>query len=113
MSTTTEILYLFGFSSRTSNQLTNLIPLLKSQISKGSKIGIALMHDGVIGVSSKGKIPDSMKDLLSLDISIHALEPDMKARGISPDQINEKIQGISYGQLVDLMESSSKLISWL
>jgi len=113
MTDNNDILYLFGFSSRTTNKLSNLLPIVKAQISKGSKLAIALIHDGVIGVNSNGKTPISMKELLGLDVSLYAMEPDMKARGISPNQINEKIKSIGYSQLVDLMEFSSKLISWL
>ncbi|MBA7631915.1 hypothetical protein ES703_39452 [subsurface metagenome] len=52
-----DMVYLFGFSGVTGNHLRRLLPILKSQIKKNTKLGLVLIHDGVIGITTKGKIP--------------------------------------------------------
>lgn len=113
MSENSDIIYLFGFNERASKNLERLLPILKSQEKRGTKIKFILIHDGVINASSRGKVPDAVKELVSLDISIYTMVPDLKARGIATDSIHEKIKPIEYDDLVDHMESSSKLISWM
>ena len=108
-----NMLYLFGFSERMGNYLENLLPLLKSQLNKGSKIGIVFIHDGVINSSSKGKIPNSVKVLMGLSISLYTMVPDLKARGISLENINTGIKPIDYEELVDIIDATPKIISWL
>ena len=108
-----KILYLFGFSERMGKHLERLIPLLKSQINKGIKIGVIFIHDGVINSSSKGKVPDSVKHLISLNVELFTLIPDLKARGIVLNHIHEKIFPIEYDELVDLIDATPKLISWI
>ena len=108
-----NMLYLFGFSERMGNHLENLIPLLKSQLTKGSKIGLIFIHDGVINSSKKGKIPNSVKVLLDLSISLYTMIPDLKARGISLENINNGIKPIDYEELVDIIDATPKIISWM
>lgn len=108
-----DILYLFGFSEMMERQLEQLLPILKAQLKKNHQIGFVLMHDGVIGFSKKGKTPESIKDLLDLDIALYALKPDIKARGIPLNQLHDKIKAIEYDELVDVLESTQKIISWL
>jgi len=108
-----NMLYLFGFSERMGNHLENLIPLLKSQLTKGSKIGLIFIHDGVINSSKKGKIPNSVKILMDLSISLYTMIPDLKARGISLENINDGIRPIDYEELVDIIDVTPKIISWM
>lgn len=108
-----NILYLFGFSERMGNHLENLVPLLKSQLKKGSKVGLIFIHDGVINSSKKGKIPNSVKDLMNLSIILYTMIPDLKARGISKENINEGIKPIDYEELVDIIDATPKIISWM
>ena len=108
-----NILYLFGYSERMGKNLERLIPLLKSQKSKEAKIGLIFIHDGVINTSSKGKIPDSVKELIDLNVNLFTMIPDLKARGISIEHIIDRIKPIDYGELVDLIDATPKLISWM
>jgi sulfur relay protein TusB/DsrH len=108
-----DLTYLFGFSEMTGNHLKRLLPIIMAQISKNRKIGFVLIHDGVIGISKIGKTPKSMLELLDLDIAIYALKPDMKARGIPIDQLHDKVNAIDYDELVDVLESTQKVISWI
>ena len=52
-----NIMYLFGYSEMTGTHLERLLPILKAQINKGSTVGLVLIHDGVIGINKKGRIP--------------------------------------------------------
>jgi sulfur relay protein TusB/DsrH len=108
-----SILYLFGFSERMGKHLEKLIPLLESQIKKGSKIRLVFIHDGVINSTSKGKIPESVKELMNLNIVLYTMIPDAKARGISVEHIQNKIKPINYEELVELIDTTPKIISWM
>ncbi|MBA7680931.1 hypothetical protein ES703_89252 [subsurface metagenome] len=108
-----KFLYLFGFSEITGNHLERLLPILKGQIKKGSQIGIVLIHDGVIGINKRGRITKAMEDLLSLEVGLYAMVPDLKARGIALEQTHEKIKPIEYDDLIDLLDNSIKIISWM
>ena len=113
MSENLDIIYLFGFSSNNGTYLERLLPILKTQKTKDSKIGLVLIHDGVIGISTRGKIPKQMEDLLSLNIALFAMIPDLKARGIALDYISEKIKPIEYDDLIDILDTTPKVISWM
>ena len=113
MSEKLDIVYLFGFSGLTGSHLRRLLPILKSQIRKNNKLGLVLIHDGVIGISTKGRIPKKVEELLSLDVTVLAMSPDLKARGISPENIHNKIKLIEYDDLIDVIDATPKLISWM
>jgi len=108
-----SVVYLYGFSLRKEAHLGSLITILNEQISTGTKLKIVLMHDGVIGISKKGTLPSYLRELFNLPIEIYALIPDIKARGIDIEAINENIHLIDYDELVDLLAETSKIISWL
>ena len=108
-----NFLYLFGFSEITGNHLERLLPILKGQIKKGSQIGIVLIHDGVIGINKRGRITKAMEELLSLEVTLYAMIPDLKARGIVLEQTHEKIKPIKYDDLIDLLDNTLKIISWM
>ncbi len=108
-----DMIYLFGFSSNTGKHLERLLPILQLQKAKDSKIGLVLIHDGVIGITTKGKIPKQMEVLLDLNIAMFAMIPDLKARGIAFDYINEKIRLIEYDDLIDILDTTPKIISWM
>jgi sulfur relay protein TusB/DsrH len=113
MSENIDMIYLFGFSSNTGTHLVRLLQILKAQKTKNLKIGIVLIHDGVIGISSKGRIPKEIEDLFDLNIPIFALIPDLKARGIALNYISEKIRPIEYDDLIDIVDTTPKIISWM
>lgn len=108
-----DILYLFGFSERTGNHLERLLPLLKVQIKKGTTVGLVFIHDGVIGLNPNGAIPSQVEELLNSNITLKAMVPDMKARGIPVESLHDKVKPIEYDELVDLLDSSQKIISWM
>jgi len=108
-----SILYLFGFSSRFETKLRSLLEIVEEQIEEDIKISIVLIHDGVIGVSKRGETPKALKKLLKLPIKLHAMIPDVEARGMDSQNLLEKIKGISYDDLVDILVSSQKIVSWM
>jgi len=113
MSQNMNMLYLFGFSEITGNHLERSLPLIKSQINRGIQIGIVLIHDGVIGTNAKGKISKAMEELLRLNISIFAMIPDLMARGLNPESIHNKIKPLEYDDLIEILDVTPKIISWI
>ncbi|MFW9951708.1 MAG: DsrH/TusB family sulfur metabolism protein, partial [Candidatus Thorarchaeota archaeon] len=91
-----DILYLFGFSARVGTHLQRILPLLKKQKGNGSSIGFVLIHDAVIGTTTNGVIPQKLQELLDLDISIFAMVPDMKARGLPLERLHSKVKPVEY-----------------
>ena len=108
-----DIVYLFGFSGLTANHLRRLLPILKSQIKHDTKLGLILIHDGVIGSSQKGKMPEVLNQLLTLPVSVYALLPDLLARGIEPKTVDSRIKCIEYDELVDILAGTPKVASWM
>ncbi|MHA2399144.1 MAG: sulfurtransferase complex subunit TusB [Promethearchaeota archaeon] len=108
-----DVVYLFGFSGLTGNHLRRLLPILKSQIKKDEKLGLVLIHDGVIGITTKGKIPKQMEELLDLDVKIFAIKQDIMARGIALEYVHNKINTINYDDLIDVVDATPKVISWM
>ncbi|MFX1269090.1 MAG: sulfurtransferase complex subunit TusB [Promethearchaeota archaeon] len=108
-----DMIYLFGFSPRYGNELNRLLPIIKHHLQEGKSIGMVLIHDGVIGASSKGKMTLSMEQLGNLSFKLYVMKPDFKARGIPLEHIHEKIKPIEYTELVDLLDNSQKVISWM
>ena len=113
MSENSDMVYLFGFSERSTRQLEKLLPLIKSQIRREKKVSLILLLDGVINAISKGNLPSSVAELLSLDLSIFAMTPDLKARGIALENLQEKIKPIDYLEMVDILDTTPKIISWM
>jgi len=108
-----ELAYLFGFSPWQGTQLENLFELINIQIEENNKISVVLIHDGVIGTSKKAKTPAILSKMIELPIKILAMIPDLKARGISPQDIQDKIRCIDYEDLVDILVQNTSIISWM
>ena len=108
-----ELVYLYGFSTRKQVYLDNLLGILKNQTDNGSSIAIVLIHDGVIGTSQSGTIPNSLDNLLSLSVSVFAITPDLLARGIEPSTVDPRIKCIDYDELVDILAKTPKIASWM
>lgn len=107
------MIYLFGFSSRYGDELSGLVPILKNHINNGKKIGIVFIHDGVIGVSAKGRMTESIIELKGLSLKKFVMHPDLSARGIPLEYLQENVKPIGYTELVDIIENSNKVISWM
>lgn len=108
-----EIVYMYGFTGRNSERMANFISVLEEQIKLNASINIILIHDGVIGTSNKGVMPSLMNQLLSLPIKVYGMKSDLLARGINPDDIDNRIECIEYEDLVDILVKIPKIASWM
>lgn len=108
-----SIVYLYGFSLRLSHKLDNLLKILKEHSKSNKNIIFVLIHDAVIGTSKKSNIPSSLVELLNLPITLYTMIPDIIARGINPMNLRNKIQGIYYEKLVDILANTPKIVSWI
>jgi hypothetical protein len=126
----TEFLYLFGYSLRNSTQFKQLIPLIKSQLTKGLEVDLIFLHDAVIGTSTKANLPKLLKELLDfafqmknvgevsgiepgVKLHTYVLQPDYEARGFQLENLSSNLEFVSYEQLVDRMDAANKLVSWM
>ena len=108
-----DIVYLYGFSTRKQMYLDNLLGVVSAQIENNVSIVIVLIHDGVIGASQNGTIPDLLEKLLNLPVSVFVLLPDLLARGIEPNTVDPRIECIEYDELVDILAQIPKVVSWM
>jgi len=108
-----DLLYLFGYSPRTGKELERLLAIVEQHQESGLQVGMVLIHDGVVVASSIGKQPEEVKRLRELSIGLHVMIPDLQARGLSLDHLEENIQGINYEELVELLDNAQKIISWM
>ena len=107
------LLYLYGFSPRFSDRMENLISIIKEQIKLDADIKVILIHDGVIGLSKKGIMPDIMNELLNLPIKVFVMSPDLIARGLNPNEIDDRVECLNYDNLVDLLAINPNIASWM
>lgn len=108
-----KLVYLYGFTPRKAEQMENFISVIKEQLKLDAKIIVILIHDGVIGLSKKGLMPETMKKLLNLSIKVYGMRPDLLARGLSPDEIDNRVECIDYDNLVDILAFNPKIASWM
>lgn len=108
-----DIVYLYGFSTRKRSYLDNLLGIITEQTENNTNISIVLIHDGVIGTSLRGTIPNELEKLLNLSTSVFALKPDLLARGIEPNTVDPRITCIEYDELVDILAQTPKVASWM
>ena len=72
---------------------------------------VLLIEDGVYGALKGSAVADQVKSAMS-NVSIYALGPDLKARGIA-DKVMDGIKVVDYAGFVDLACEHSKVQSWL
>lgn len=108
-----EIMYLYGFSLRQLDKSESLLKIFNEQIKHKTKINLILLHDGVIGVTQKSKMPPVLEELLHTPITIYALISDILARGMDLKDLRNHIKTIDYDDLVDILVDSEKMVSWI
>ena len=113
MSDKLNIVYLYGYSPNENIHMDTLIPLIKNQSVKDLKIGVVLIHDGVINASSNKTLDKGIKNLAEIPLELYVMIPDLKARGITLGSIKNNIKPIEYVELVDILDSTEKIISWM
>ena len=89
-----------------SSSLRTCLSLAKS----GSDL--LLIEDGVYGALSGSVHSDTIAEALN-SLTVYALGPDLKARGISEDRLISGIQVVGYDGFVELASGNDKVQSWL
>ncbi|MHA1519219.1 MAG: DsrH/TusB family sulfur metabolism protein [Promethearchaeota archaeon] len=110
-------LLLFGFSGFDSTKIQKLVEWAP----KLADCSVVLMADGILGsITPKSNadvgISASMKPyapLLAAGVSVQAVTEDLTARGYDLGQLNTGITPVSYSNLIDLIASAERVISWL
>jgi tRNA 2-thiouridine synthesizing protein B len=72
---------------------------------------VLLFEDGIYAVVKGSAASDRLKE--ASGITIYALGPDLKARGISDDQLIEGVTVVDYSGFVDLVTGHENVQSWL
>jgi tRNA 2-thiouridine synthesizing protein B len=72
---------------------------------------VLLIEDGVYGAMKGTAFADQVAKAMS-NVSIYALGPDLKARGIA-DKVMDGIKVVDYAGFVDLACEQDKVQSWL
>lgn len=102
-----ENLILFGYSGFDVVQKEKM-----SLIAKGlPNCSIVLMQDAVIGTNSTGT--QAYEQIIAEGTEVYCLNEDLQARGMEESKISSGLKVINYGQLIDLIEKATRLISWL
>lgn len=96
-----ENLILYGKSITIAE--TESLKLLSEQL---NDCDIVLMEDASIGAVSKKELSLSSKNL-------YCMIEDLEARGFSKSQMLEQVKPITYTDLIDLIESTKRVISLL
>jgi sulfur relay protein TusB/DsrH len=107
------LVYLYGYSIMLQSKLDTVKKIMENQLNQGAQITFVFIHDAVIGTSIKHNLSLLMKDLLQLPIKYYSMIPDLKARGIDSGNLQTGIEGIDYGDLVDILATTSKIVSWM
>ncbi|MHA1476244.1 MAG: DsrH/TusB family sulfur metabolism protein [Promethearchaeota archaeon] len=82
---------------------------------------IVLMEDGVNGVIKTSNIQNEnmatdfkpYKEILEKNIPLYCVVEDLEARGLELTQLKSGIKPLSYVELIDLIETSNRVISLL
>lgn len=72
---------------------------------------VLLIEDGVYGALNGSAMSDLVKAAMN-NVSIYALGPDLKARGIA-DKVMDGIKVVDYAGFVDLACEHDKVQAWL
>ena len=72
---------------------------------------VLLYEDGIYAVVKGSAASERIKN--ASGVSVYALGPDIKARGIGEDNIIEGVTVVDYGGFVDLVTKHDNVQSWL
>ena len=73
---------------------------------------ILLIEDGIYAVQKNAAASERMQQAMSKH-PVYALQPDLEARGINPDNMIDGISLVDYDGFVKLTTEYDKLQSWL
>ncbi|QKQ26761.1 sulfurtransferase complex subunit TusB [Candidatus Reidiella endopervernicosa] len=72
---------------------------------------ILLIEDGVYAATNNTSVSEKVKGVMG-DITVYALEEDVKARGMQ-DKVMDGIKLVDYAGFVDLVAESDNVSAWL
>jgi sulfur relay protein TusB/DsrH len=98
---------LYGYSGFDGVHLANLDMITKNL----PACAVVLMEDAVIGTSSSGI--NTYKALQAAGVGLYCIIEDRQARGMDDKTLIPGIQPITYNMLIDLIENTPRVISWL
>ena len=101
-------LLLYGYSGFNTDQRTRMEEI----ISELDDSVVVLMEDGTIGTRETGK-KSPYSNLIQKNIKLYCQSEDFQARGNDLGSIIDGIKPINYDELIDLIETSERIISWL
>ena len=110
-------LILFGHSGFDLSNYQNLTKIAYNTVD----CIIVLMEDGINGVVKSSTIQNTdatsdfepYKDILEKNIPLYCVVEDLEARGFEASQIKAGINQLTYLELIDLIETSNRIISLL
>lgn len=73
---------------------------------------LLLIEDGIYGAMNGSVKAREIKDK-TVNIKLYVLGPDLRARGMSEDQLIDGVSVVDYGGFVDLVTEHDKVQSWL
>lgn len=100
---------LYGYSGFETYQLK----LLNSVTDNNSETSLILLEDAVNGVQKGSSVNPYKNYVENNNITVFCLKEDYTARGLKLDAVHEGIQVINYDELIDKIETSKKIISWI
>jgi len=72
---------------------------------------ILLIEDGVYAATKNTSVSDRVQGVMA-DITVYALEEDVKARGIA-DKLMDGVKLVDYAGFVDLAADNDQVSAWL
>lgn len=78
----------------------------------GEGSALLLIEDGVYGAVNGSARAKDIKNKMD-GVKLYVLGPDLKARGMSEDQLIDGVSVVDYGGFVDLVTEHDKVQSWL
>ncbi|MEJ2250599.1 MAG: sulfurtransferase complex subunit TusB [Candidatus Lokiarchaeota archaeon] len=109
------LLYLYGYSPRKKEELEEFYKILEYQLKNNVKINLVFIQDGVIAINQKNLKNESLDKILMINnsqISFYGIKQDLIARGLG-NISHDFIKVIDYEDLVEIMENSDNIISWI
>lgn len=74
--------------------------------------GVLMIEDGVLGAVKGTVIASKIQQALS-DKKVYVLGPDLKARGMTEEQVIDGVTVVDYAGFVDLVTEYDKVQAWL
>ena len=101
-----SVLHIVNKSPYERNSLDTCLRLAKADSA------ILLIEDGIYAVQKNSATSNKMEQALG-NHPVYALQPDLQARGVNPDNMIDGISLVDYDGFVKLTTEYDRLQSWL